>query len=1004
MRKLLPPAGNQQKLIYKICNLLIPLFLILGQTTYAQTNVQVQGTIIDSTGEPLPGVNVVIKGTLTGTVSDLYGKYNLSAPSDATLVFSFVGFTNQEIPINNQTEINLTLADDTSDLDEFVVVGYGLQRKSDLTGSISSIKSKEINRLPVSNVTQALQGRVSGVQVTSLSGAPGAGTTIRIRGVGTLNNSNPLFVVDGMLLDDIDFLNPNDVESMEVLKDASATAIYGSRGANGVVIVSTKQGSFNTKGRISVDTYTGIQQVADRIDLVNGRQFAELANELEQNIGNRPLYNVGDYGVGTDWQDQIFRNAPVSSVNLGASGGNANTSYSFSVNYFNQKGVVKESEFERLTVRLNNQYKFGEAVTFGHNFSFIYTNQQNEPGVVGNAYRAYPIFDPRNPDGSYTNTTPVGNPAAQFEYNSNNQSNNYRSVGNFFMDVKFLKNFTFRSNFGLDLSFNDGKSFTPVFFVSPTQQNFENSVSVNAGRNRNILWENTVNYTKEWDNHRLDLLGGITTQSFYQEFLSGGRRNLPGEDPSLWYLNAGELTSQTNSNSAGDWSMLSFLFRVNYTFRDKFLVTGTFRRDGSSRFGRESRFGNFPSIALGYRLIEESFLQDQSVLSELKIRGSWGIIGNDKIAFYEGRPVVTGNENAVFGENEALIYGATLTRLANPFIQWEETVTSNIGLEFGFFDNKLSGELDYYYRRTNDILVGVPIPAYVGSSNNPVVNAASVENRGIDLSLNWREQKGDFGYYFGIVASTVNNKVLAIGEGNEAIFGGAVGISGLLGSRTIIGESIGHYYGYKTAGVFQNEEQLANTPRRGPEGAGDLIFEDTNGDGVVNSRDRVILGSPIPDLVYGFNIGFDYKGFDFSVDFNGTIGNEIYNSKKQVRFNTYNFETSFLDRWTGEGTSNVEPRVTNGGHNYEVSDRFIEDGSFLRLRNVQIGYSFPKVALDRVKLQSFRIYVSGTNLFTMTNYTGYTPEIGGGNVLGTGYDSSLYPIARTFNVGVSANF
>jgi hypothetical protein len=327
-----------------------------------------------------------------------------------------------------------------------------------------------------------------------------------------------------------------------------------------------------------------------------------------------------------------------------------------------------------------------------------------------------------------------------------------------------------------------------------------------------------------------------------------------------------------------------------------------------------------------------------------------------------------------------------------------------MGLEFGFFDNKLSGELDYYYRRTNDILVGVPIPAYVGASNNPVVNAASVENRGIDLSLNWREQKGDFGYYFGIVASTVNNKVLAIGEGNEAIFGGAVGISGLLGSRTIIGESIGHYYGYKTAGVFQNEEQLANTPRRGPEGAGDLIFEDTNGDGVVNSKDRVILGSPIPDLVYGFNIGFDYKGFDFSVDFNGTIGNEIYNSKKQVRFNTYNFETSFLDRWTGEGTSNVEPRVTNGGHNYEVSDRFIEDGSFLRLRNVQIGYSFPKVALDRVKLQSFRIYVSGTNLFTMTNYTGYTPEIGGGNVLGTGYDSSLYPIARTFNVGVSANF
>lgn len=1001
MGESLQPQENYHRVVRLI---FLTLFIFFGHVASAQTELQVQGTILDSTGEPLPGVNIVIKGTSDGTVSDLDGKYSLNVPADAVLVFSFVGFTSQEIPVNNQTEINITLGDDLSDLDEFVVVGYGLQRKSDLTGAISSLDTKEINRLPVSNVTQALQGRVSGVQVTSNSGAPGAGTTIRIRGVGTLNNSNPLFVVDGMLLDDIDFLNPNDVESMEVLKDASATAIYGSRGANGVVIVTTKQGSFDTKGTISIDAYTGIQQVANRIDLVNGRQFAELANELEQNVGNQPLYNVNAFGVGTDWQDEIFRNAPISSVNLGANGGNANTSYNLSVNYFDQKGVVKESEFERLTIRLNNQYKFGDAVTFGHNLSFVYFNQQIEPGVVENAYRAYPIFNPRNPDGTFTNTAPVGNPAAQFEYNSNNRSNDYRSVGNFFMDVKFLKNFTFRSNFGVDLSFRDSKSFVPVYFVSPTQQNLENSIAVNTGRTRNFLWENTVNYTKEWENHRLSLLGGITTQSFYEEFLGGGRRNLPGEDPSLWFLNAGELSSQTNSNSAGDWAMLSYLFRANYVYKEKFLVTGTFRRDGSSRFGRENRYGNFPSVALGYRLIEESFLQGQNTISELKIRGSWGIVGNDKIGYYEGRPVVTGNENAVFGLNEELIYGATLTRLANPFIKWEETVTSNIGLEFGFFDDKLTGELDYYYRRTNDILVGVPIPAYVGASNNPIVNAASVENKGIDLSLTWREQKGEFSYNFGIVASTVNNKVLDIGDGNEAIFGGAVGISGLLGARTVVGESIGHYFGYKTAGVFQTAEQLANTPKRGPEAVGDLIFEDTNGDGQVNNNDRVILGSPIPDLIYGFNVGFDYKGFDFAADFNGTVGNEVYNSKKQVRFNTYNFETSYLDRWTGPGTSNSEPRVTNGGHNYEVSDRFIEDGSFLRLRNVQLGYSFSTVALSRIKLQNFRVYVSGTNLITWTKYTGYTPEIGGGNVLGTGFDFGLYPISRTVNVGISANF
>ncbi|WP_339878204.1 TonB-dependent receptor [uncultured Algoriphagus sp.] len=1004
MEKLLPEreiAWHHSKYLI-ITLLLFSLFIV--HDSFGQTNVSVQGTVLDSSGQPLPGVNVVIKGTTTGTVTDLDGKYSLEVPEDAVLAFTFVGFKTMESPVSGRSTIDVTLEEDLGDLDEFVVVGYGLQRKSDLTGAISSVKSEDISRLPVSDVTQSLQGRVSGVQITQNSGAPGAGSTVRIRGVGTLNNSSPLYVVDGMLLDDINFLNPNDVESMEVLKDASATAIYGSRGANGVIIVSTKQGSFDTDTKVSVDAYTGVQQVANKIDFVNAREFAQLANELEQNVGNQPIYNVNDYNEGTDWQDYIFRNAAINNVSLGASGGSAKTNFNLSANYFNQQGVVKESEYERLTIRLNNQYKLSDAVTFGHNLSFIYYNQQNEPGVIGNAYRAYPIFDPTQPDGSYTNTAPVGNPAAQFEYNSNNQTNNYRGVGNFFMDVKFLKNFTFRSNVGLDLAFQDTKSFTPVYFVSPTQQNPENSVNVENLRNRNILWENTLNYSKEWEDHRLNLLAGITTQDFYTETLSGGRRNLPGEDPSLWYLNAGELTTQTNSNSAGDWAMLSYLFRANYTYKNKFLFTGTFRRDGSSRFGKENRYGNFPSIALGYNIIEEGFLQNQNALSNLKIRGSWGKIGNDKIAFYEGRPVVTGNQNAVFGENEELIYGATLTRLANPFIKWEETVTSNIGFEFGFFNERLTGELDYYTRKTNDILVSVPIPSYVGSANNPVINAASVKNSGVDVTLNWRDQKGDFGYNFGIVASTVNNKVLDLGDGNEAIFGGAVGISGYLGSRTIVGQSIGHYYGYKTVGVFQNESELSSIPTRGPEVAGDLIYQDTDGNGTVDNNDRVILGSPIPDLIFGFNFGFDYKGFDLSADFNGTYGNEIYNAKKQTRFNTYNFETSYLERWTGEGTSNSEPRVTNGGHNYEVSDRFVEDGSFLRLRNIQVGYNFQEVALSKIKVQNFRVYLSGTNVFTWTKYSGYTPEIGGGDVLGTGYDSGLYPVARTFNVGISASF
>src|SRR5690554_3905495 len=450
MRTILRTRGGHPPLIplglSKVILLVMTVFMSFS--SYAQQTT-VSGTVTDSSGETIPGVNILEQGTTNGAVTDLDGTFTLTTSSaDAVLVFSFVGFATQEIPLNGRATIEVVMGEDALGLDEVVVVGYGIQRKSDVTGSISAIKSDEISRLPTPNVTQSLQGRVSGVQVTSGSGAPGSGTTIRIRGVGTLNNSNPLFVVDGMLLDDIDFINPNDVESIEVLKDASATAIYGSRGANGVIILTTKQGTFEEEMSINVDAYTGIQNVASRIDLVNAREFAQLANELEQNVGNPPVYNVNEYGEGTDWQDVVFRSAPVSSINIGAQGGSASTNYNLSVNYFTQAGVVRESEFERLTVRLNNQYRASDAVNFGHNISFIYFNRQDEPGVVGNAYRAYPVFNPRNPDGSYTNTTPVGNPMAQFEYNSNNNHNDYRTVGNFFGDVKFLKNFTFRSSLG----------------------------------------------------------------------------------------------------------------------------------------------------------------------------------------------------------------------------------------------------------------------------------------------------------------------------------------------------------------------------------------------------------------------------------------------------------------------------------------------------------------------------------------------------------------------------
>ncbi|WP_226388697.1 SusC/RagA family TonB-linked outer membrane protein [Penaeicola halotolerans] len=1008
MSKNLPKKNTANVLWHtKRLSVVMLLFMMMLSSVVAMAQVNVTGQVIGSDGEPIPGVNIREKGTNNGATTDLDGQYRLNVKDGSSiLVFTFIGFTTVEETVGNRSTINITLREDLELLEEVVVVGYGTQRKSDLTGSISSVKAEEITRIPTPSVEQALQGRVSGVNVTANSGAPGAGSTVRIRGIGTLNNANPLFVVDGMLLDDINFINPNDVESVEVLKDASATAIYGSRGANGVIIVTTKSGRAGQDNIITFDSYYGVQSLAKKIDLVNANQFATLYNELQQNVGQPPLYDPNQFGEGTDWQDEIFQTAPISSYNIGARGGSDKMTYNLNFNYFSQEGIVKESQFDRFTLRLNNSYKMSENVTFGHNMSLIYTTRQDAPGVISNAYQAYPTISPRNPDGSYSDTSPVGNPLASFEYNSNNENLGYRAVGNAYMDIKLLKNFSFRSSFGLDFSNGQSRNFTPVYFVSPLQQNLNNSLNVSSFRTINVLWENTLTYDKEWGDHRLNVLAGITTQDFYTENIGGSRLNLPSNDPALWYLSAGDAATQTNFNGAGDWSMISYLARANYTFKDKYLLTATLRADGSSRFGRENRYGYFPSIAAGWRLIEEGFLQQSNFLSDLKIRSSYGVIGNDRIGNYPAIPVVSGNQNAIFGVDEDLIFGATIIGLANPQIRWEETEQFDVGLEFGMFDNRLTGEVDYYYRKTNDILIGVPIPAYVGSANNPTVNAASVENSGVDLTLNWRDRKGDLDYSFGVVASTVSNNVLSLGGGNEQLLGGAAGINGFLVGRTVVGQSIGYFYGYQIDGIFQNQQEIndASIPKRGGEVPGDFRYRDVNGDGVINDQDRTKIGSPIPDFIFGFNFSFAYKGFDLSADFNGTLGNEIYNAKKQTRFNTYNFESSYLDRWTGEGTSNTEPRVTNGGHNYLVSERFIEDGSYLRLRNIQLGYTLPISTLEKIKVDKLRVYVSGTNVFTISEYSGYTPEIGGGNVLGNAIDSGIYPIARTFTLGVTANF
>jgi TonB-linked SusC/RagA family outer membrane protein len=1019
VRRDLPHRFGQQRAGVAACLLALLCLCLVPAGAAAQT---VGGTVISSEGaRPLSGVSVALKGTNIGTLTDASGRYSLEVNNLTadTLAFSSIGFTRQEIPINGRTAINVTLVQQAIALEGLVVIGYGTQQRRDVTGAVSSVNAEDLTEAATPSVAQALQGKVAGVQVTPSSGEPGQGAVVRIRGVGTLGDASPLYVVDGMLLDDIGFLSPNDIATMDVLKDASATAIYGSRGANGVIIVTTKQGDADAPTRFTVSAYTGTQEVQNPIDMVNARQYAELANELAANQGLPDPYfpDPSAVGAGTDWQDEIFQNAPIQSYQVTASGGADRIAYYFSGNYIRQQGVIQKSAYDRFTLRLNNDYRMADNFRLGNNINFTYTDDKRAPGVLRALYYADPTIAPRDETGEFNNAnvrSSAGNPAAAVFYTNNGGEGN-RLVGNLFGELDFLQDFTFRSSFGLDYERVDFRTFSPVYFVSPTQQNVDSDLTVETTTNSSWLWENTVDYNWVGERHRLAAVAGVTAQSFYNERLGGGRTNIAGERSSLWYLNAGDAEGQTNFNTAFDWRMLSYLFRTNYTLLDRYLFTGSLRVDGSSRFGGENRYGWFPSLAVGWDLAQEPFLQDAAAISSLKLRGSWGQIGNDKIGAYPGIPVVSGNLNAVFGEDEALRFGASPIDLANPDVRWERTNQTNIGLDASFWEGRLGATVDWYSRLTDGILVQVPIPDYVGVAAQPFVNAAEVLNTGLEATVALNDQLGDLAFELGFNAATVKNEVKELGEGKEEIFGGGLGNEIGITTRTVVGEPIGSFWGFLVDGVFQTPEEIADSPLRGGEQPGDLKYVDTNGrdaegnltgqpDGRINNDDKTFLGSPIPDVIYGVNLGLDWSGFDFSANFSGQAGNEVFNGKKAVRFGVDNFETSYLDRWTGPGTSNSEPRVTNAGHNYQSSERFIEDGSFFKLNSAQLGYRLPPNLTERLRVGQARLYVTGTNLFTITGYSGYTPELVGSSVINSGIDLGVYPTVRTMTLGVDLTF
>jgi len=973
--------------------------LVLNLQLIAQ--VTIQGTVKSVTdGSTLPGVSILLKGTTTGTVSDLNGHYSITVPKKGTLVFSYIGFKSQEIAIANNAVIDVILSPQSVGLNQLVVIGYGTVKKSDLTGSVSSVKGSAFALQSSDNPVMALQGRASGVRVIG-SGQPGTSPTVQIRGIGTIGNSSPLYVVDGMMVNNILFLNNNDIASVEILKDASATAIYGSRGANGVILITTKKGS-SLKPTFSFNYSEGIEKPFP-FKLVTAAQYGQLINEGNINEGKAPAFpNPKALGQGTDWYDAAVHSSVVHDYQLSFNQKTKNSRYYISVGYHGNPGIVNKSGYNRYTIRLNNQYDLTKKISIGHNVTFVSSHQDNMNlgHVFGWLYRVPPTEPVYDQNGAF-NDVGVGSngnvPAAI--YYTHNYTNRLRAVGNAYLNINFLKDFTFKSSIGINMQRAQNTNFIPVYHVGTgSQKNNVNSVYKKWSMVKDWIWENTITYDKTFGLHHITFLAGYTAQKNYSESLIGTRYNLFAEDPSLWYLNAGATDGQTNANFASTNAIASWLTRVNYSYQDKYLITVTMRSDASSRFPKGQRTGYFPSAALAWNLTNESFIQDLKWVSYAKIRASWGKVGNDKIGDfrYFGLATTSLANYAIF--NNMLQVGSSVTGLVNTNVTWETSESKDIGFNLGLFNNKFHADFDYYSRVTKGMLVDIGVPETVGFSATEG-NVGSVENKGIDMKVSFRETRGDFRYSIGMTGTTINNKVLDLGTTKQIISGWNNS------SRTTVGEPIGYFYGYKAIGVFQNQAQIDAHATQATAKPGDLIFADLNHDGVINAADRTKIGSPIPKFMAGTNLMFGYKSFELMVDMYGSFGNDILNVKAVESYSSLdNFTTQFLGRWHGSGTSNTIPRITYGGQNKQWSTRWVENGSFWKIQTVRLSYNITSSLLKKVKIAKAQIYLDGENLHYFTKYHGSTPEISSSSPLVAGIDRKIYPMVAYYTFGAIITF
>jgi TonB-linked SusC/RagA family outer membrane protein len=1022
------------------------LFSIYGQAQ----NVTVKGKVFDEGGLSVPGATILIKGTTKGTTSDFDGNFEIKAPGNGVLTISFIGYNTVQEPINGRSEISVKMTTQSQDLNEVVVVGYGTQKKSVVTGAISSVKAKDLEKVPNGRIEQALQGRVSGVTIAASSGQPGAASTIRVRGITTFGDggNNPLWVVDGVVVDagGIGFLNQSDIESMEVLKDAASAAIYGTRAATGVILVTTKKGK---SGKISVNYngFTGISSPEKTLDLLNATQYGALLNEKSVAAGGPVIFsNLSALGKGTDWQKEIFNTGAFRySHELSISGGSDVSNFYSSFGLQDQEGIVSTeiSNYTKKNFRLNSTHKISKVFTFGQTFGFtkqkfvgIGNTNSEFGGPLSSAINLDPITpilqtDPvlanaapysTNPVIRDENGVPYGiselvgqemtNPLAYAKTRLGNYDWSDDLVGNAYFEATISKHFKFRTTLGGKLSYWGGQAFTPVYYLSATVNALKNSYS--QSENSSFAWnvENVATYTNTFGDHNLTVLLG---QGAYVDNIGGGSSATMYGLPITSYEDASfNFDIPQSDRSSGTYDMtehkLSSLFsRVNYDFKERYLFTGIIRRDGSSRFGGNNKFGVFPSFNLGWVVSKEDFWKDNEVINTLKIRGGYGVVGNDAIPDFRYLSLVQGGYNYSFGNAGAITTGYANLTLDNPDLRWEETSQANIGFESRFFQD-LSLTVDLYNKTTTGILRPINIPGYVGVTSNPTGNVADMENRGLEVELGYRKQFGELNFSANANFAYLENEVTYVASDSDYIVGDASFQSMGPVTRTQVGQSYNSFYGLKTAGIFQNEAEIAaytNTsggliqPNARP---GDFRWVDTDGNGSINDDDKQFLGSNIPKYTFGLTLNLDYKNFDFMAFAQGAAGNQIFQGLRRLDIGNANYQTEALSRWTGEGTSDDYPRLTNNdtnGNFGKMSDFYLEDGDYLRLKLVQFGYSLPTNVVSQIGATKVRFYLTGENLFTLTKYTGYDPEIGGGVF---GIDKGVYPQARTFMLGANLQF